>query len=81
MPAYGKSFIDAVVATRNHETHHGDKPPNLLTGADMHWAIRRLVTLLTVLLLRRLGLPSDAIDEVIEQHQEFRTLWTTAATP
>ena len=81
MPAYGKSFVDAVLATRNHETHHGDKPPNLLTGADMHWAIRRLITLLTVLFLRRLGLPSDAIDKVIAQHQEFRTLWTTTETP
>lgn len=74
MPAYGKSFVDAVVATRNYETHHGDKPPNLLTGADMHSAIRRLVVLLTVLFLRRLGLPSDAIDKVIAEHEEFRTL-------
>ncbi len=81
MPAYGKSFIDAVVATRNHETHHGDKPSNLLTGADMHWAIRRLVVLLTVLFLRRLGLPSDAINVVVAGHQEFRTLWTTMDTP
>lgn len=81
MPAYDKSFIDAVVATRNHETHHGDKPPNLLTGADMHWAIRRLVALLTVLFLRRLGLSSDAINVVIARHQEFRTLWTTMDAP
>lgn len=81
MPAYGKSFIDAVVATRNHETHHGDKPPNLLTGGDMHWAIRRLVVLLTVLFLRRLGLPSDAIDGVIAGHREFHALWTTKDAP
>lgn len=81
MPAYGKRFIDAVVATRNHETHHGDKPPNLLTGGDMHWAVRRLVVLLTVLFLRRLGLPSDAIDEVIAGHREFQTLWTTTDAP
>ena len=81
MPAFGKSFVDAVVATRNHETHHGERPTNVLTGADMHWAIRRLVVLLTVLFLRRLGLPSDAVDAMIARHQEFRTLWTTTGTP
>lgn len=81
MPAYDNRFIDAVVATRNHETHHGNKPSNLLTGADMHWAIRRLIVLLTVLFLRRLGLPSDAIDKVIAEHEEFRTLWTTTGNP
>jgi hypothetical protein len=81
MPAYGKDFIDAVVATRNHATHHGAKPPNLLTGADLHWAIRRLVALLTALFLRRLGLPSEAINVVIARHREFRTLWTTKDAP
>ncbi len=81
MPAYGKSFVDAVVATRNHETHHGDKPSNLLTGAAMHWAIRRLVVLLTVLFLRRLGLARDAIDETLAKHPEFHTLWITTGTP
>jgi hypothetical protein len=81
MPAYDKRFIDAVVATRNHETHHGAQPPNLLAGADLHWAIRRLVALLTVLFLRRLGLPSEPIDIVISRHQEFRTLWTTKDAP
>lgn len=81
MPAYDKSFINAVVATRNHETHHGERPDNLLTGADMYWAIRRLVVLLTVLFLRRLGLPSDAVDAVIARHREFHTLWTTTGTP
>lgn len=81
MPAFGKSFIDAVVTTRNHETHHGDKPRNLLAGADMYWAIRRLVVLLTVLFLRRLGMPSDAIDMVIMENLEFRTLWTTTDSP
>lgn len=81
MPAYGKSFIDAVVATRNHETHHGEAPDNLLSGGDMHWAIRRLVVLLTVLFLRRLGLPCEAVEATIASHHEFRVLWTTSGTP
>ncbi len=81
MPAYGKSFIDAVVATRNYETHHGKRPRNLLRGAEMHRTIRRLVVLLTVLFLRRLGLRTDAIDAMITGHREFRTLWTTSDTP
>lgn len=81
MPAYSKSFVDAVVATRNHETHHGDTPSKLLTGANMHWSIRRLVALLTALFLRRLGLPSDVIDSVISRHREFAKLWTTTGTP
>ena len=77
MPAYGREFINAVVDTRNHETHHGERPANLLTGADMHWANRRLVVLLTVLFLRRLGLQSEVIDAVIARHREFQRLWTT----
>ena len=81
MPAYGREFINAVVDTRNHETHHGERPANLLTGADMHWANRRLVVLLTVLFLRRIGLPSEAIDAIIARHREFGTLWITVDTP
>jgi ApeA N-terminal domain 1 len=81
MPAYGKSFIDAVVATRNYETHHGSKPANLLTGLEMYWATRRLVVLLTVLFLRRLGLLSEDIDSLISRHREFNKLWTTRSTP
>lgn len=81
MPAYGKRLIDALVATRNYETHHGRKPASLLSGIEMHWAIRRLVLLLTALFLRRLGLTSDAIDAIIIRNREFRTLWTTEDTP
>lgn len=81
MPAYGRAFINAVVDTRNHETHHGKRPKNLLTEIEMYWTIRRLVVLLTVLFLRRLGLSSAVIDEVIARHQEFRTLWTTTSNP
>lgn len=81
MPAYNIEFISAVVDTRNHETHHGDRPDNLLVGSDMHWAIRRLVVLLTALFLSRIGLPLDEIDAMIAQHHEFQTLWTTTGTP
>ncbi len=81
MPAYSREFISAVVDTRNHETHHGDRPDNLLVGSDMHWAIRRLVVLLTALFLRRIGLPSNDINELIAQNLEFQTLWTTTGTP
>jgi hypothetical protein len=81
MPAYNREFVNAVVNTRNHETHHGDRPDNLLVGSDMHWAIRRLVILLTALFLRRIGLPSDEIDAMISQHHEFQTLWATTGTP
>ncbi|MFM5914282.1 MAG: HEPN domain-containing protein [Chakrabartia godavariana] len=81
MPAYDRDFINAVVNTRNYETHHGRRPKGLLTGAEMHWAIRRLVLLLTVLFLRRLGLSSAAIDPIIQQNREFHRLWTTTGTP
>jgi ApeA N-terminal domain 1 len=81
MPAYDQKWVNAVVDTRNHETHHGVCPDNLLTGADLHWTIRRIVVLLIVLFLRRLGLPSDAIDEAIGRHREFRILWTTSGIP
>ena len=81
MPAYDKAFISAVVATRNYETHHGEPPSNLLTDGEMHWAVRRIVVLLTVLFLRRLGLSPNAIDVVIAGHLEFHKLWTSRDTP
>ena len=77
LPTYGKPFIDAVVATRNYETHHDKRPANLLRGIDLHWAIRRIVVLLTALFLRRLKLTPQDIDVMISQHREFRTLWTS----
>ena len=73
-PAYGKFFIDAVVATRNYETHHDKRPANLLRGIELHWAVHRMVVLLTVLFLRRLKLAPQDIDVVISQHREFHTL-------
>jgi hypothetical protein len=81
MPAYGREFISAVVDTRNYESHHGKRPQNLLTAADLHWAIRRLVVLLTVLFLSRIGVPSDKIELIIAEHREFGTLWNTTGTP
>ena len=81
MPAYDRSFINSVVNTRNHETHHGVRPDNLLVGAEMYWAIRRLVVLLTALFLRRLGLSPSMVDSVLAKHQEFQTLWTTKEAP
>lgn len=81
MPGYDRAFVNAVVDTRNHETHHGERPKNLLNGADMHWANRRLVVLLTVLFLRRLGLDSEAINAMIASNREFQTLWTTTVRP
>jgi len=80
MPAYDKAFISAVVDTRNHETHHGKPPHNLLSGGEMHLAVRRIVVLLTVLFLRRLGLTPKAIDAVIAGHLEFNKLWTSRDT-
>jgi ApeA N-terminal domain 1 len=81
MPAYDKAFVSSIVETRNYETHHGVRPRNLLKGAEMHWAIRRLVVLLTVLFFRRLGLPPSSIDAVVSRNREFRTLLTTTGRP
>lgn len=81
MPAYDKAFINAVVDTRNYETHHGQRPANILEDIDIHWAIQRLIVLLTAHFLQRLGLKPDAIDAVISRHREFHNLWTTAGTP
>jgi ApeA N-terminal domain 1 len=81
LPSYDNDFVSAVVATRNYSTHHGERPENLLVGAGMHYASRRLVVLLTALFLRRLGLTSAEIDSVIASHQEFHPLWTTKGLP
>lgn len=80
MPSYSDNFVSSVVSTRNYETHHGARPRNLLSSGEMYWAIRRLVVLITVLMLRQIGLKTGTIEGILEKHNEFHRIWTTTDT-
>lgn len=79
---YDKVFVRRLVDTRNYYTHYSpDLVGKTLEGADMHYAIRRIVLLLIVLLLLRIGLPRESVRAAIDKHREFKQLWETAGNP
>ncbi|UUY00019.1 HEPN domain-containing protein [Sphingomonas sp. J315] len=81
-PALNKSFIKQLVDTRNYYTHFSpDLEEKKLDGSGMYWASRRIIVLLTVLLLRRLGVSADDIGGLIRRHREFAQLWESENAP
>lgn len=68
-----KKMVEDIVNTRNYLTHY---PPDLagrtLTGADLYHATRRMVALLLVLLMARIGVPMSRIRASLSRHHEFR---------
>lgn len=76
------SFARDVVATRNYNTHFSSDLKNkALDPAGMHWASRRIILLLTVLFLMRLGIAAPRIKAALQRHREFTKLWTVAGDP
>ncbi|WP_294443180.1 HEPN domain-containing protein [uncultured Sphingomonas sp.] len=79
---FSNSYLHALVTTRNYYTHYS---PGLegktLEGTDMHYATRRIILLLTVLLLLRLGIGAEGVRGALTNHREFRTLWDKAGVP
>ena len=79
---YDKAFVQRLVDTRNYYTHYSaDLENKILEGADLHYAIRRIVLLLIVLLLLRIGVAPAKVREAIADHREFRHLWEEAGNP
>ena len=79
---YGKAFVSRLVDTRNYYTHYSPElEGKTLEGADMHYAIRRIVLLLIALLLVRIGLPTATVRESIDKHREYKQLWEKEGNP
>lgn len=75
-------FFNAVVDTRNFHTHHIEElRSKALKGAEMHWATQRLLALLIVLFLERIGVPPSAIPFHLDRHRQFMHLWSKSGAP
>jgi hypothetical protein len=81
-PALHKGFIKTLVDTRNYYTHFSPElESKKLDGAGMYWASRRIIVLLTVLFLLRLGVAAQDIQMLIKRHREFAQLWENEGDP
>lgn len=81
-PAWDKKHLRKLVDTRNYYTHFSkDLEKKVLDGAEMYWAGRRIVLLLSLLFLRRLQIPADDLTRLLKRHQEFARLWATEGDP
>lgn len=81
-PAFNKAFLKKLVDTRNYYTHFSKELEEAkLDGAGMYWASRRIILLLTVLFLMRLGISVNDITPLLKRHREFAKLWETDGPP
>jgi hypothetical protein len=75
-------FARKVVDTRNYNTHFtGSLEAKAMDGADMWWASRRIIMLLTYLFLKNIGIKAPAFQEALERHREFQALFDSPAEP
>jgi hypothetical protein len=75
-------FIRKLVDTRNYYTHFSEElSGRTLDGEGMYWATRRVVLLLTLLFLQRLGLAAEDIRPLLKRHREFAQFWAKAERP
>lgn len=79
---FDKAFLRKLVDTRNYYTHFSvELRDNTLDGEGMYWASRRVILLLTLLFLQRLGVAASDIAPLLKRHQEFAQLWSCAGYP
>jgi hypothetical protein len=79
---FSGDFSKKIVATRNYNTHFNEAlRARCYDAAGMHWATRRIVLLLTVLFLKRLGVDPATWPELLVRHREFLQLWQSADAP
>lgn len=79
---FDKAFVERLDDTRNYYTHFSSRlEDKALKGADMHYAIRRIVMLLIVLQFLRIGLDPAAVRSAIDRHREFKKLWEEEGNP
>ena len=82
-PAFKKAHLQRLVDTRNYFTHFSKELENkrMKSGAEMYWASRRIVLLLSLLFLQRLGVAASDLSKLLARHQEFSRLWVTEGDP
>ena len=69
------AFITSVVDTRNYLTHYDKKlEEKCLHGADLYYTNQRLALLLTIVLLKEIGISEDIIHQQILQTKRFAGL-------
>lgn len=79
---FNSKYLRKLVDTRNYYTHFSaELRSRTFDGEGMHWATRRIVLLLTLLFLQRLGLTADDIKPLLHRHREFEQLWSKASRP
>jgi hypothetical protein len=79
---FDKAFLRKLVDTRNYYTHFSaELRDKALDGEGMYWASRRVILLLTLLFLQRLGVAASDIAPLLRRHQEFSRLWSNAGYP
>jgi len=66
-----KYFTGIIVDTRNYLTHYDDELKDVaLKNADLYWANQRLRILISLLLLKEIGIPEKLIfDSMIENYK------------
>ena len=79
---FNSKFLRKLVDTRNYYTHFSeDLSARTLDGEGMYWGTRRVVLLLTLLFLQRLGIAASDIKPLLQRHREFAQLWAKADRP
>lgn len=79
---FSGKYLRKLVDTRNYYTHFSEElSERTLDGEGMYWATRRVVLLLTLLFLQRLGIAADDIKPLLQRHREFAQLWAKADRP
>lgn len=67
-----KFFTGVVVDTRNYLTHYDDELKDVaLKDADLYWANQRLKILITILLLKEIGIPEDLIVNSMKENNKI----------
>jgi len=81
-PAFSKDYLRSFVDTRNYYTHFSESlKDKALNGSGMYWGTRRIILLLTILFLRRIGMPATSVLPLLERHREFSQLWESSKPP
>lgn len=80
--AFPKETLRKYVETRNYYTHFSaELRDKCLDGAGMYWGTRRIILLLTILFMRRIGVSAPQIIPLLERHREFSRLWAGPGIP
>jgi ApeA N-terminal domain 1 len=82
VPGFGERFARKVVNTRNYNTHFtASLEAKALDDAELWWASRRIVLLLTYLFLKNIGITAPSFRNALERHNEFQKLFNSPELP